>query len=214
MDPETVKAMLRKADPEKNSSMHERRSALQMAQREMDKHNWSFASLGFSMDDAERIANQFSVTAPRSIAPREKVSSLGIFRGHRSEAVKPVTRESVYSQPAPKKKESKPVEHQESYTEQCERLDYEERMRKYDAWEARRREEKEVEAEAEKIAVILQYVIIGIVVVGVGIFAYSNGLDTLDELKILLSQIIAGAILLGIAYLLFRFVRGFVGLFR
>jgi len=211
---QTVKAMLRKADPQSNSSMHERKSALQMAEREMDKNGWSFASLGFSMDEAERIANQFSVTAPRSTAPREKVSSLGIFRGQRSEAIKPARRDTVYSQPAPKKKEPKPVEHQETYTEQCERLDYEERTRKYEAWEAHRREEKALEEEASKIAVILQYVFLGIVIVVVGIVAYSLGLDTFDELTTLLGQIIAGAILLGIAYLIYRFVRGFVGLFR
>jgi hypothetical protein len=54
-------AVLNMADPLQNSNWQERRVALDMAHKFMDSYGHSYASLGFSYSDAERIENQFSV---------------------------------------------------------------------------------------------------------------------------------------------------------
>jgi hypothetical protein len=61
MDTKTLVAALNKADPERNSSYQDRQVALKFAHRAMDESGLSYASLGFSQEDAERIENQFSV---------------------------------------------------------------------------------------------------------------------------------------------------------
>jgi hypothetical protein len=61
MEIKTVIAALNKADPERNSNYQDRQVALNMAHKAMDSQGLSYASLGFSQEDAERIENQFSV---------------------------------------------------------------------------------------------------------------------------------------------------------
>ena len=211
MDITKVQSMLRMADPKNGGRTEERENALRMAEREMDKNGWSFASLGFSIDEAERIANQFSIAAPGKWRDDAK-QSIGIFRGQRK-SDKPVRRETVSTQTitSPKKPQSSP---QETYVEQCERLDHEENTRKYEAWEANRRVQEAEEAKVQQFVGYAFLAFIGFAIVVFGVFAYSMGLDTLDELTTIIGQIIAAAILLGVAYLIYRFIRNVVGLFQ
>src|SRR3990167_470746 len=63
MDTSKIIAILNKADPLHNSNYQERQVALSMAHKAMDRQGLSYASLGYSQVDAERIENQFSVTS-------------------------------------------------------------------------------------------------------------------------------------------------------
>jgi hypothetical protein len=59
---DTVIASLHMADPDHNSNYHERYVALEMAHKAMDEQGLSYASLGFSQEEAERIEQQFSAS--------------------------------------------------------------------------------------------------------------------------------------------------------
>ena len=62
MNINTIKAILNKADPLNNPNYQERQVALNMAHKAMGR-DISYASLGYSLADAERIENQFAVTS-------------------------------------------------------------------------------------------------------------------------------------------------------
>lgn len=172
MDIETVKSILQKADPNRNSSVHERQNALRMAEREMDKNGWSFASLGFSHEDAERIANQFSVTTGKNQNKEHSSFGLGFFRGSQSAVSTGIQRREPKTIYVPK---SKPVirkeEPYESYTERCEREDrvkwdlkYDE-MNKYQKQQERERAEMAIETDkVTRVLVIITLIVIGLVI--------------------------------------------------
>jgi hypothetical protein len=61
MDIAKLVSIINMADPARNSNYQERRTALDMAHKAMDSQNLSYASCGFSQEDAERIEQQFSV---------------------------------------------------------------------------------------------------------------------------------------------------------
>lgn len=124
MDIETVKAMLKKADPKDNPSTHERRTALSMAQREMDKNGWSYSSLGFNQQDAERIANQFSVGFFSGAQKTETREPLVIFQRRVRKHQTPTS--AVRPEPL----RSSPSEPYVSYADQCEKRDQD----NFDAW--------------------------------------------------------------------------------
>jgi hypothetical protein len=63
MNTEKLTAILNKADPAHNSNYQERQVALNIAHKMMDQMGISYAFLGYSQADAERIENQFSVTS-------------------------------------------------------------------------------------------------------------------------------------------------------
>lgn len=147
MDSETIKAILNKADPNKNSSVHERQNALRMAEREMDKSGLSFASLGFSQEDAERIANQFSVAVGGG--QREERASLNLFsrkpkpQNYDIQKQEPKTVYVPSSKPA-KRKEEPYV----SYVDQCEQAEWARVDKEYKDWAAWRAGEDAKNAEA------------------------------------------------------------------
>jgi hypothetical protein len=62
MNINTIRAILGKADPLYNQNYQERLVALDMARKAMIKMGFSYATLGYSQSDAERIENQFSVS--------------------------------------------------------------------------------------------------------------------------------------------------------
>lgn len=78
MDTKTIKAMLRTADPKNGATPYERNNALRMAERAMDKLGITYAGLGFSMEDAQRISNQFSVESVRPVSRSSKAGATGI----------------------------------------------------------------------------------------------------------------------------------------
>lgn len=127
MNIDTIKSMLRIADPANNAPAHERRSALTMAQREMDKQGWSYASLGFSQEDAERIANQFAVAFGKPQAKNNKKENhpISLFRSRRTN--KPSSNTQAGRVPFRKPNQDPPGE---SYFDQLEREDNE----KFDQW--------------------------------------------------------------------------------
>jgi len=145
---------LNKADPNKNSSVHERQNALRMAEREMDKNGWSFASLGYSQEDAERIATQFSVSA--ADGQREQRASIGLFGKRQStsnHAIQQRETKTVYSpSPKPAKRKEEPYE---SYADQCDRAERARVDQQYKDWSAWRSQEDaknaEIEAAANKV---------------------------------------------------------------
>jgi hypothetical protein len=63
MNTEKLTAILNKADPALNSNYQERQVALNMAHKMMGQMGISYAFLGYSQADVERIENQFSVTS-------------------------------------------------------------------------------------------------------------------------------------------------------
>jgi len=62
MNINTIRAILGKADPLYNPNYQERLVALDMARKVMSKMRFSYAALGYSQSDAERIENQLSVS--------------------------------------------------------------------------------------------------------------------------------------------------------
>lgn len=172
MDADKVKAMLNKADPNNNPSVHERQNALRMAEREMDKSGLSFASLGFSQEDAERISNQFSVAAPgASKYQREERGSFSIFRPRTNEIERSTQRQSRSASPSQKR--VVPQESGESFEDQCLRKEREESDSRYAAWQKWRAEEDVREAKSERDGKKAFFIILGIVVFVLGLVLFS-----------------------------------------
>lgn len=171
VDAETIKAILNKADPNKNSSVHERQNALRMAEREMDKSGLSFASLGFSQEDAERIANQFSVAAPgASNYQREARGSFSIFRPRANDIERSTQRQS---RSTPARKPAATEEPGESFEDQCLRREREASDRQYNAWAQWRTEEDVREAQSQQAGKKAFFIILGIVAFVLGIVLFS-----------------------------------------
>lgn len=160
MENKKIIAMLRSADPNKNSSTHERKTALQMAQKEMDKQGLSFASLGFSMEDAERISNQFAVISPQA-QPKAQAPINSILRASKSTILRP-RRSDPQS-----KRAQQPLE---TYADQCERNEAQADDANYDALKNWRISENIKNAEMSKVALKAEiFVIILAVIVFVAI---------------------------------------------
>ncbi len=159
MDTGTIKAMLEKADPSRNTSVHERQNALRMAEREMDKAGLSYASLGFSHEDAERIANQFSVISGAGV--KEERASLGLFK----EWSRPETGIQKHAPSAGPKLavQNKPVrkveQPYESYVDRCEREEWARVNARHNDWEQWRKDEdvkeSKIKASADRALVFL-----------------------------------------------------------
>ena len=69
MNVDTLISILHLADPANNAPWGERMNALKQARRIMDHERISYASIGFSPEEAARIENQFAVAEPVA-APR------------------------------------------------------------------------------------------------------------------------------------------------
>jgi len=164
MDIETIKSMLRKADPKSNPSAYERRTALTMAQREMDKNGWSYASLGFSQEDAERIANQFAVGTwggTKREEPKRESRPINIFHGRKTSNRTSAYAEPIYKAPKPKKSEK-----HERYEEQCERRD----RANFDKWyegfvSYQKSEQVKAHEEAQYMNKVMAVVLIALVLI-------------------------------------------------
>ena len=72
MNIKTLIDILHLADPANNAPLGERMNALKQAHKIMDRERISYASIGFSPEDAARIENQFSVAEPVSAPKRAK----------------------------------------------------------------------------------------------------------------------------------------------
>lgn len=172
MDADKVKAMLNKADPNNNPSVHERQNALRMAEREMDKSGLSFASLGFSQEDAERIANQFSVAMPGATSrQREEGGVFSIFKPRANDIERSTQRQSRSNQPVQKR--SVAEEPRESFEDECLRKEREDSDRQYNAWAQWRAEEDVREAQSQRDGKKAFFIILSVVAGVVGLVLFS-----------------------------------------
>lgn len=160
---ERLAAILRKADPANNPSYQERKVALDMAHKAMDKTGMSYASVGFSPEDAARIENQLSVTTGGSSQRKEKNNeSWSIFKPSTSNDIERSThRKTGYSEP---KRRPAVREQYESYVDRCEREEREDFDKRYDAWVSWRKQENAKEAEQEAFGLKAGIVVIAIMV--------------------------------------------------
>ena len=71
MNVDTLISILHLADPANNAPWGERMNALKQARRIMDHERISYASIGFSPEEAARIENQLAVAEPVA-APKHK----------------------------------------------------------------------------------------------------------------------------------------------
>ena len=72
MNIKTLIDILRLADPANNAPWGERMNALKQAHKIMDRERISYASIGFSPEEAARIENQFAVAEPAAAPKRAK----------------------------------------------------------------------------------------------------------------------------------------------
>lgn len=159
-------AILRMADPERNSSYRERKNALNIAHSMMDKAGVSYASLGFSQSEAERIENQFAVTSSTNPIKPEKSAKISIFSQSGD-----ITTQTPYYTRQPPRQQVKPIT--TSWTEENERKQRENFDRGYEAWEDWRKNEDmknyKIEQAAKKFTKIAYLMfVLGIIV----FFAY------------------------------------------
>lgn len=134
-DYDRIQAILRKADPDSNSSWQERKVALEMAHKQMDKTGISYASLGISQSVAERIENQFSVTSSTKPKKHERSAGLSIFSNSGEIAVHtPRYRQ----QPTQKPKPRIDIPDWEAENEKKQQMEWD---RGYDAWAKWRHDE-------------------------------------------------------------------------
>ena len=123
-------AILKMADPQSNSSYQERKVALNKAHKLMDDTGMSYASVGMSQADAERIETQFCVSVnikPKS-PPKEKRVSIFSRSGEIAASDHP----HYTSQPTPSKK---PVVKITDWEAEYERKQRDEADKRYANWQ-------------------------------------------------------------------------------
>lgn len=141
-----LKSILKMADPRSNSSYHERKVALDKAHKIMDDTGMSYASVGMSQADAERIETQFSVATPSKPKTKQNETRVSIFSRVRDLAVS--DRPSHTPQPQ-RKKQDVQVPDWEAENERKQREDWD---RKYTEWKKWRHTQDIEEAKAEESA--------------------------------------------------------------
>lgn len=141
-----LSSILRMADPERNPSYRERKVALEKAHQIMDQTGMSYASVGMSQADAERIETQFSVATPSKPKTKQKETRVSIFSRAGDLAVS--DRPSYTPQPQ-RKKQDVQVPDWEAENERKQREDWD---RKYTEWEQWRHTQDIEEAKAEESA--------------------------------------------------------------
>ena len=92
MNIKTLIDILHLADPANNAPWGERMNALKQAHKIMDHERISYASIGFSPEEAARIENQFAVAEPVAAPKRAKWHW---FRSEPKQAEQTEWRESV-----------------------------------------------------------------------------------------------------------------------
>ena len=142
----TLKAILKKADPALNSSYHERKVALEKAHKMMDETGMSFASAGFSVEDARRIEDQFSVVAPSKPKAEQRETRVSIFSRSGEIAVS----DHPHYKPQPQRK--KTIAQVPNFEEENERRQREEWDKKYSDWEKWRHAENISQVKSEESA--------------------------------------------------------------
>lgn len=206
-----IQAMLRTADPKNGGSAEERQNALRMAEKAMDKEGLSYGSLGFSIEDAQRIANQFSVSTMKPNNETSVISHQPVRRSSRNHGY------SIFSstpgiQRAPKNAPAQ--EEIESYSARCERLDYESRTAKYEEWEKVRAaeavEQDEIEKKSTLVVIIIAFILFVAVIVGL----YMAGLNTVGAWLLTIGQVVAVVFLGGVVFFAFRFIAQVANILR
>lgn len=156
-DSDKLAAILKMADPQSNSSYQERKVALNKAHEIMDKTGMSYASVGMSQAEAERIETQFSFAIGGN--QRDERKSLSLFNKkpkRENTGVQKREPETVYVPwSTTSKKTTKKEEPYESYADQCERAEWARIDKQYKDWSAWRSQEDaknaEIEAAANKV---------------------------------------------------------------
>lgn len=199
-----LKSILKMADPQANSSYQERKVALDKAHKIMDDTGMSYASVGMSQSDAERIETQFSVSASTTPKKERQRSPLSIFQ--RSDAVQsyipPRTRQPAPSQP------KKVIPSGPSWEEENERKQREDFDRRYKSWEEWRTAEDAIIAENERLGAKALKVFVAVVafLILAAILIISSQNEMIINAVVLVAKIFGGIIfsllaLFGLFYL-------------
>lgn len=146
-DSDKLAAILKMADPSSNSSYQERKVALSKAHEIMNKTGMSYASVGMSQKDAERIETQFSVTTNTQPEKPQKEKRLSIFS--RSDEIA-VSTPRHRQQPTSSRQKSKVTV--TDWEAENERRDRAESDAKYDNWKMWKHAENIKQAENEESA--------------------------------------------------------------
>lgn len=167
-----LEAILKMADPQTNSSYRERQAALNKAHKLMDDTGMSYASVGMSQADAERIESQFSVAVPSKPKAQPKETRVSIFSRSGDLAV------SGHPHYTPRTKTKKPVVETPDYEEENARKQREDFDRGYANWKRWRHAEDvkqaQSEAGAKKFIRNVGIAVVLLVIVGVLILLSQN----------------------------------------
>lgn len=145
-DQKKLESILKMADPQTNSSHQERKVALNKAHEIMDRTGMSYASVGMSQADAERIETQFSVATPSKPKQQKKETRVSIFSRVGDLAVSDPPR---YTPQPQRKKQAVQVPDWEAEQERKEREDSD---RRYTEWKQWRHTQDIEEAKTEQSA--------------------------------------------------------------
>lgn len=164
-----LQSILKMADPQANSSYQERKVALNKAHEIMDRTGMSYASVGMSQADADRIETQFSVATPSKKKTQPKETRVSIFS--RSGEIAVSDHPHYIPQPAPHKK---PKVELPDWEAENERKQWDESNKRYADWEKWRHAEdvKQAKSDADAMKFIRNVAITLILVVIVGVFVF------------------------------------------
>lgn len=144
-DSDKLAAILKMADPSSNSSYQERKVALNKAHEIMDRTGMSYASVGMSQADAERIEIQFSVAVGGNQRKEKASLGLNLFKQNTQKSNTGIQKREPETIFVPwsttPKKTVKKEEPTESYVERCEREERARWDKQYDDMVAYQKEE-------------------------------------------------------------------------
>lgn len=167
-----LQSILKMADPQTNSSHQERKVALDKAHKLMDSTGMSYASVGMSQSDAERIESQFSVAVPSKPKPPPKETRVSIFSRGGDLAV------SDHPHYTSQTKTKKPVVETPDYEEENARKQRADFYRGYDNWQQWRNAEDvkqaQSEAGAKKFIRNVGIAVVLLIIVGVFVLLSQN----------------------------------------
>ena len=202
-DQKKLQSILKMADPQANSSHQERKVALNKAHEIMDRTGMSYASVGMSQADAERIETQFSVATPFKKKTQPKETRVSIFSRGGEIAVS--DHPHYTSQPARKK----PIVQVPDWEAENERKQWDESNRRYADWEKWRHAEdvKQAKSDADAMKFIRNVAITLILVVIVGVFVFLSQNAVIISAVTLVAKIFAAIFVALLAFFGFFVLR-------
>ena len=202
-DQKKLQSILKMADPQANSSHQERKVALNKAHEIMDRTGMSYASVGMSQADAERIETQFSVETPSKKKTQPKETRVSIFSRSGEIAV------SDHPHYTPQPKQKKPRVELPDWEAENERKQWDESNRRYADWEKWRHAEdvKQAKSDADAMKFIRNVAIALVLVVIVGVFVFLSQNAVIISAVTLVAKIFAAIFVALLAFFGFFVLR-------